>query len=217
MNRINGKRVDTFSGVTIADKSHDEIWSTYEAWSTFSGVTIAENSLHWDDMGTLKVTNLFMPSREPLKDGNVVVYGSINVAQEFKKLESKLESLLERKFEHLVNQRASSPLPSPPSSSEERTKTTKYLICGAHTYETINCIPAASYPEIIQEYVNQVGVHKQGNVNLKNDPYFFTYNLGWRNHPNLSKSGKHWENNTQGGNHSYGQGRSQSFQDRSQG
>ena len=35
--------VDTFSGGTIADKSPDEAWSTYEE--------LAENSLHWDDMG----------------------------------------------------------------------------------------------------------------------------------------------------------------------
>jgi hypothetical protein len=66
--------------------------------------------------------------------------------------------------------------------------------------------------------VNQVVVPKQGNLNPRNDPYSFTYNLGWRNHPNFAHVNNQRENNSQGrgGNHSYGQGRSQGFQDRSQ-
>ena len=64
-----------------------------------------------------------------------------------------------------------------------------------------------------------MGVHKQGDGNLKNDPYSFTYNSGWRNHPNFAHGGNPRENNSQGegGNHSYGQGGSHSFKNRSQG
>ncbi|KAK9921573.1 hypothetical protein M0R45_030078 [Rubus argutus] len=166
-------------------------------------------------MGTRKVTNLSMPSREPLKDGSVALSGSINVAQEFKKLESKIESLLESKLGHLVNQRASSPHPS----FQEHKGATICLICDAHTHETLDCHLASSYSEFVLEYVNHAGVHKQEGGNPKNDPYSFTYNPGWRNHPNFAHGGNPRENNSQGGggNHSYGQGGSHSFKNRSQG
>jgi hypothetical protein len=201
------QRVDTFSGGTIADKSPDEAWNTYEE--------LAQNSLHWDDMGTRKVTDLSMPSREPKREAGVVISGSINVAQEFKKLENKIETLLERKLGQFANQRAS----SPPPNSQELKEATICLICDAHTHETTDCHLAPQYPDFIQEYVSQVGVHKQGNVNPRNDPYSFTYNPGWRNHPNFAPRGNHWENNAQGegGNYSYGQGRGQGFQSKSQG
>ena len=81
-------------------------------------------------MGTKKVTNLSIPSKEPLKKGSVVVSISINVAQEFKKLESKIESLLESKLGHLVNQRAS----SPPLIFQRWKVATFYLICDAHIH-----------------------------------------------------------------------------------
>ena len=132
-------------------------------------------------MGTRKVTDLSMPSRELKKEAGVVISGSINVAQEFKKLENKLETILERKLRQFVNHRAC----SPPSNSQEHKEATICLICDAHTHETPNCHLASQYPDFLQEYVSQEGVHKQGNVNPRNDPYSFTYNPGWRNQPNF--------------------------------
>jgi hypothetical protein len=125
--------------------------------------------------------------------------------QEFKRLESKLESLFESKLGHLVHQGA----PSSSPSSQEKREATICLICDAHTHNTLDCHLASSYPEFVQEYVNQVGDPKQGNVNPRNDPYSFTYNPGLRNHTNFAHGGNQRENNSQGrgGHHSYGQGR----------
>lgn len=73
-----------------------------------------------------------------------------------RELESKLESLLESKLGKLVNQRA----PSFPLSSQERNVATIFLICDSHTHETLYYHLISSYPDFIQEYVNQVGVYK---------------------------------------------------------
>ncbi|CAN6708296.1 unnamed protein product [Malus baccata var. baccata] len=59
------------------------------------------------------------------------------------------------------------------------------IICSETTHDITQCPNKDSYPELVQDHVNMVNNF----IRPRNDPYSNTYNLGWKNHPNLSWGG----------------------------
>lgn len=89
------QKLDTFGGRTIASKSPNEAWKTCE--------DLAENSLQWDDMDSRR--DRIVQTREHPALGEVYEIGGANptnVTHKMKRLASKLESLLESKFDLLL-------------------------------------------------------------------------------------------------------------------
>jgi hypothetical protein len=73
-------------------------------------------------------------------------------------------------------------------------------IC-SHSNHTTETCPMSPFTD--QEQANYVG---QGGFPLKNNPYSNTYNVGWRNHPNLSWSTNQNVQNPQGQPRNFQQG-----------
>lgn len=138
------QRVDTFSGGTIASKSPNEAWQTCE--------DLSENSLQWDDIGAKKEGSYY--TRENIARGGVHdVGGSIptHVAHEMKKLESKIETMLESKFDQLLKQGDSRP-----TTTQIKMASSSCLLCRSTDHEIQECHLAPQYPDFVEEHLCQV-------------------------------------------------------------
>ena len=82
--------------------------------------------------------------------------------------------VLSRRLDQFISRGQSSTTPS--------NQEVACLLCTCPTHFITNCPLAPQYPEFVQEQVNALhGASIPGN-----DPFFNTYNPGWRNHPNFS-------------------------------
>ena len=136
--------VDTFSGGTIASKSSIEAWQTCE--------DLADNSLQWDDIG-VKKEGTYYTREHTARGGAHEVSGSIptNVVHEMKRLETKIETMLESKFDQLLKQGTSRP-----TTAQVKAVSSSCLLCESTDHETQGCHLASQYPDFVAEHLYQV-------------------------------------------------------------
>lgn len=59
-------------------------------------------------------------------------------------------------------------------------------ICSEQTHDITQCPSKVAFPELVEEHFNALNTFN----GPKNDPFSFTYNPGWRNHPNFGWGGQ---------------------------
>ena len=59
-------------------------------------------------------------------------------------------------------------------------------IYSEETHDITQCPSKAAFPKLVEEHVNALNTFN----GPKNDPFSFTYNQGWRNHPNFEWEGQ---------------------------
>ncbi|GFY88460.1 hypothetical protein Acr_06g0004000 [Actinidia rufa] len=63
----------------------------------------------------------------------------------------------------------------------EEPKEVSCIVCDTKEHDTMSCLVILGIKEALHGQVNAIGHYSQGGGN----PYFNTYNLGWRDHPNF--------------------------------
>jgi hypothetical protein len=79
-----------------------------------------------------------------------------------------------------------------PNAAHISTQPEPCSFCSSTMHQVNNCPTAINYIDVSNEQVN-AAFSQPGN-----DPYFNTYNPGWRNHPNFSCKGQNAENSAPG-------------------
>ena len=69
------------------------------------------------------------------------------------------------------------------NSVSSSTPSLSYDICGSVDCLTVHCQVGSPFAQDVRDQVNYVNYY---HPRPTNDPFSSTYNLGWRNHPNLS-------------------------------
>ena len=192
------RRLDNACGGSFQNKGPNAAWDIIEEVATHSG--------QWDNHNRLGDRTMDQSGRghiegEPrgrgVLDLSQVKKDGDAIERKFEKLESKLESFVS-KVDSLLNQGVQKS-----QDAQVKAVSSVCLICGSDLHETQDCSGAYVNREFLQEHVNQVGTVAPRNP--RSDPYSFTYNPGWRNHPNFSHGGNQRVDNLQGGgNQSYG-------------